>query len=48
VTDEQIGKAILEGGAGVGKSPLMPPNPALRDKPQVVKALVARVRSFGG
>jgi mono/diheme cytochrome c family protein len=45
-TDELIAKAIREGGAAVGKSPLMPPNPDLVAKPDVVAALVAKVRSF--
>lgn len=47
VTDEQIAKTILLGGAGVGKSPNMPAQPQLKDKPEVVAALVAIVRSFG-
>lgn len=46
-TDEQLAKAILEGGAAVGKSPVMPPNPQYKSKPEVIKALVAKVRSFG-
>ena len=46
VTDEQIEKIILEGGPAVGKSPLMPPNPDLASKPQVVKGLRSIVRSF--
>jgi len=46
VTDDQIGKTIIEGGAAVGKSPNMPPNPELADKPEVVKQLVAIVRAF--
>ena len=46
VADEQIVKAIIEGGASVGKSPNMPPNPELADKPEVVKALVSIVRAF--
>lgn len=46
VTDEQIAKTIVEGGAAVGKSPNMPPNPELADKPDVVKALVGIVRGF--
>jgi mono/diheme cytochrome c family protein len=46
VTDEQISKAIIEGGAAVGKSPNMPPNPELADKPDVVKQLVGIVRAF--
>jgi mono/diheme cytochrome c family protein len=46
VTDEQISKTIIEGGAAVGKSPNMPPNPELADKPDVVKQLVGIVRAF--
>lgn len=46
VADEQISKTIIEGGAAVGKSPNMPPNPELADKPEVVKALVSIVRAF--
>jgi mono/diheme cytochrome c family protein len=45
-TDDMIAKAIVEGGAAVGKSALMPPNADLKDKPEVVKALVAKIRSF--
>ena len=44
---EQITKIIRFGGAAVGKSPLMPPNPDLTEKGAVVAALTARVRSFG-
>lgn len=47
VTDDQLAKVILEGGAAVGKSPLMPPNPQLKDKPEVIAELVKIVRSFG-
>lgn len=47
VTDDQLAKTIVGGGASVGKSPLMPPNPDLEAKPDVVKGLVAIVRSFG-
>jgi len=46
VTDEQIGNTIIMGGAAVGKSPIMPPNPDLSDKPEVVKELVKIVRGF--
>lgn len=46
VTDEQLAKVIVEGGAAVGKSPLMPANPDLATQPEVVQALVKRVRSF--
>lgn len=46
VTDEQIHKTIVFGGAAVGKSPNMPGNPDLESKPAVVDELVKRVRSF--
>lgn len=46
-TDETIKTAILKGGAAVGKSPLMVPNPDLAAKPLVVDELVKIVRSFG-
>ena len=48
VTDGHIEKIILGGGPSVGKSVLMPPNPDLATKPDVVKALRAKVRSLGG
>jgi hypothetical protein len=47
VTDEALREIIVRGGAAVGKSLNMPPNPQLRDKPGVVQALVEKVRSFG-
>ncbi len=46
VTDEQIKKTIVYGGAAVGKSPNMPGNPDLDGKPEVVDGLVKIVRSF--
>jgi cytochrome c553 len=46
VTDEQIAKTILQGGAAVGKSPIMPANPQLKEKPEVVKELVKIIRGF--
>jgi mono/diheme cytochrome c family protein len=46
VTDEELGKAIVKGGAAVGKSYMMPANYDLRSKPEVTAALVAMVRSF--
>jgi mono/diheme cytochrome c family protein len=46
--DEAIEKAILGGGQSVGKSVLMPANPDLANKPEVVKALRQIVRSFAG
>jgi mono/diheme cytochrome c family protein len=46
VTDDQIKKTIIEGGASVGKSPLMAANPDLANQPEVVEGLVKIVRSF--
>ena len=46
VTDEEIEKAIVYGGAAVGKSPQMVANPDLQAKPGVVAALREKVRSF--
>jgi mono/diheme cytochrome c family protein len=46
VTDEQIKKTILLGGAAVGKSPIMPGSPDLDSKPEVVDGLVKIVRGF--
>jgi mono/diheme cytochrome c family protein len=46
VTDDHIYKIVLEGGPAVGKNPLMPPNPDLMGRPEVVAALVAHVRSL--
>lgn len=48
VTDEAIEKIIVGGGPSVGKSPLMPPNPDLLSKPDVVRGLRAIVRGFKG
>ncbi len=47
VSDEEMRKVIVDGGPAVGKSPLMPGNPSLKDKPEVVEALVQKIRSFG-
>jgi mono/diheme cytochrome c family protein len=46
ITDEELKKVIVGGGASVGKSPAMPPNPDLAGKPEL-DGLVAVVRSFG-
>lgn len=48
VTDEQLRKTIVMGGAAVGKSPIMPASPDLDEKPEVVEGLVKMVRKFGG
>jgi cytochrome c553 len=47
VTDEQIKEIILKGGAGVGKSPAMPPSPHLEQQPEVLDGLVQLIRGFG-
>jgi cytochrome c553 len=47
ITDDQIRTIILEGGAAVGKSQMMPPSPQFKDKPAVVDELVKIVRGFG-
>lgn len=46
VTDEHIEKIIVGGGPAVGKSPLMPPNPDLAGKADVVKGLRVMVRNL--
>lgn len=46
VTDEHLEKIIVYGGAAVGKSPAMPPNPDLDAKQGVVKALRAHIRGL--
>lgn len=46
VTDEQIKQIIVQGGQAVGKSAMMPPNPQLKDQPEVVDALVTIIRGF--
>lgn len=48
VTDDHLRKVIVGGGAAVGLSPMMAPNPDLKDKPQVVDGLVQLVRDLGG
>lgn len=45
VTDEHIEQIIAYGGGAVGKSPAMPPNPDLADKP-VVKGLREFIRGL--
>jgi len=46
-SDAQIERAIVGGGAAVGKSPLMPASPNLASKPEVVAALRTMIRGFG-
>jgi mono/diheme cytochrome c family protein len=46
VTDDQLRKTIVMGGAAVGKSPIMPASPDLESKPEVVDGLVKTIRAF--
>ena len=47
VKDEDLTKIIVGGGDAVGKSIMMPANPDLKDKADVVAGLVKIVRGFG-
>lgn len=46
VDDAYLAKIITEGGAAVGKSPLMTGAPDLKDQPEVLAALVSKIRGF--
>jgi mono/diheme cytochrome c family protein len=46
VTDADIKKIILEGGQANGKSPMMPAQMQLKDKPDVLNELVIIIRGF--
>ncbi len=46
VDDNYLREIIMKGGAAVGKSPLMPPNPQLEGKEDVLNGIVAHVRSL--
>jgi mono/diheme cytochrome c family protein len=48
VTDEQIKKAIVFGGAAVGKSAMMPAQPQLKGQTTLLDGLVQIVRAFKG
>ncbi|HEY5945706.1 MAG TPA: cytochrome c [Kofleriaceae bacterium] len=47
VTDDDLRKIITLGGQAVGKSPLMPGNPQLKDEPETLDGLVKIIRGFG-
>jgi mono/diheme cytochrome c family protein len=47
VSDEDIKKIIVEGGAAVGKSPMMPANKHLAEQPEILDGLVQIIRGFG-
>ena len=46
VSDVHIRNVITMGGAAVGKSPMMPAQPQLKNEPRVLEALVAHVRGL--
>jgi mono/diheme cytochrome c family protein len=46
VNDDYIEKIIQYGGIAVGKSPMMPGNPDLSSKPDVIKGIRATVREL--
>jgi len=46
VDDSHLQKIIVYGGAAVARSPVMPGNPDLMAKPDVVAALVVHIRSL--
>lgn len=47
VTDEQLKKVIIYGGAAVGKSAAMPAAPDLESQPAMVEGLIKKIRSYG-
>jgi len=47
VTDAEIKAIIVGGGQSVGKSGMMPPNPNLKGRDDVLSELVAIIRGFG-
>ncbi|MCZ7682994.1 MAG: cytochrome c [Sandaracinaceae bacterium] len=47
VENDHIERIIVYGGAAVGRSPSMPPNPDLQSKPEVVTALRQHIRQLG-
>lgn len=46
VTDDEIKAIIVGGGQSVGKSGMMPPNPNLKGRDDVLNELVAIIRGF--
>ncbi|MBV8762289.1 MAG: c-type cytochrome [Deltaproteobacteria bacterium] len=46
VTDEDLRKTILLGGQAVGKSPMMPGQPQLKETPEVLDELIKIIRGF--
>jgi mono/diheme cytochrome c family protein len=48
ISDDEIRSVTLGGGPAVGKSAVMPANPDLKQKPDVLVELVELLRSFRG
>ena len=48
VTDAELTRIIVLGGAAVGKNTMMPPAADLADKPEIVAELVKIIRGFNG
>ena len=46
ISDRQIETAILRGGAAIGRSPVMPANPDLAGRPDIIEALRRAIRGF--
>jgi mono/diheme cytochrome c family protein len=46
VTDDDLKKTIVMGGAAIGKSAAMPAQPQLKDQPEVLDGLVMIIRGF--
>jgi mono/diheme cytochrome c family protein len=46
-TDDQIKEIIVKGGVHLGKSPAMPSNTQLKERPEVLDGLVQIIRGFG-
>lgn len=46
--DEDLKKIIIGGGKAVGKNFMMPPNPYLGSKPEMLEEIVKLVRGFSG
>lgn len=47
VSDETLAKVIVQGGPAMGLSKSMPDNPDLVNRPDVVQALIKKIRAWG-
>jgi hypothetical protein len=46
IDPQRARRAIVEGGIGIGESPVMPPSPDLEGKRELVEGLVTKVRAM--